>query len=224
MQAADQVKILEVHKKTVVKENVVFRKHGKPHEHKAARKARRVHHAAVARILEAVACVLLLLPLFQETHGRHKASENQIAGRGKQLAQILHRSVGIDDFRQHVARTGMLLHKISKERKHFRTEANVRVQDDVIDASAFNRLPHRKVVARSIAEVRVVDVADGRKILLQNPPSVVRRVVDDVQRPNAAGVRNRLHHRLNLGARRVEQNDACGGHEANSIKKSDFLL
>ncbi|WP_308602138.1 hypothetical protein [uncultured Fibrobacter sp.] len=58
-------------------------------------------------------------------------------------------------------------------RPNFCTKANVRVQDDVIDASAFNRLPHRKVVARSVAEVHVVDVADRRKILLQNPPSVI---------------------------------------------------
>lgn len=63
VQTADQIEVLEVHEKTIVKENVVFRNRGEPHEHEAPRKARRIHHPVVPRIHEAVAGVLPLLPL-----------------------------------------------------------------------------------------------------------------------------------------------------------------
>ena len=179
VQTADQVEVLEVHEKPVVKENAVRRNRGKPHEHEAPAQARRVHHAVVARIHEAVAGVLPLLPFLQESDGRDESAEDEVGRRGEQLAQVLRRAVWVDDFRQDVHRAGIPVHELRERRDHARLEANVGVQDDMVVRPHLDREPHRKVVRAAVAEVLVVDVADFFRAVLKLPPAVVGRVVND---------------------------------------------
>ncbi len=179
MQAADQVEVLEVHEKPVVKEDAVLRNRGEPHEHEAPRKARRVHHTVVPRIHEAVAGVLPLLPFLQEADGRDEAAEDEVGRRGEQLAQILRLAVWIDDFRQDVHRAGIPVHVSRERREHARLEADVGVQHDVVVGIHLDREAHRKVVRAAVAEVLVVDVADFLRTSLKLPPAVVGRVVND---------------------------------------------
>lgn len=185
MQAADQVEVLEVHEKTVVKEDAVLKNRGQPHEHEAPRKARRVHRPVVPRIHEAVAGVLFLLPFIQEADGRDEAAENEVGRRGEQLAQVLRLAVRIDDFRQDVHRVGIFVHEFPERREHARLEADVGVQDDVIFRPHLDREAHRKVVRAAVAEVFVVDVADFFRAALKLPPAVVGRVVNDDELPRA---------------------------------------
>ena len=185
VQAANQVKVLEVHEKLVVKENAVLRNRGKPHEHEAPAQARRVHRPVVPRIHEAVAGVLPLLPFFQEADGRDEAAEDEVGGRGEQLAQILRRAVRVDDFRQDVHRAGIPVHVSREHREYAWLEADVGVQDDVVVRPHLNREPHRKVVRAAVAEVLVVDVADFFRAVLKLPPAVVGRVVNDDELPRA---------------------------------------
>ena len=179
VQAADQVEVLEVHEKSVVKENAVLRNRGEPHEHEAPAQARRVHRAVVPRIHEAVAGVLPLLPFLQEADGRDEAAENEVGRRGEQLAQVLQRAVRIDDFRQDVHRIGIPVHVLRERREHARIEADIGVQDDVVVRPHLDREAHRKVVRAAVAEVLVVDVADFLRAVLKLPPAVVGRVVND---------------------------------------------
>ena len=179
VQATDQVKVLEVHEKTVVKEDAVRRNRGEPHEHEAPAQARRVHHAVVPRIHEAVAGVLPLLPFLQKADGREEAAEDEVGRRGEQLAQVLRLAVRIDDFRQDVHRIGIFVHEFPKSREHARLEADVGVQDDVVVGIHLDREAHRKVVRAAVAEVLVVDVADFFRASLKLPPAVVGRVVND---------------------------------------------
>ena len=179
VQAADQVEVLEVHEKSVVKENAVRRNRGQTHEHETPRKARRVHHPVVPRIHEAVAGVLPLLPFFQEADGREEAAEDEVGRRGEQLAQVLRRAVRVDHFRQDVHRVGIPVHVSHERREHARFEADVGVQDDVVVCIHLDREPHRKVVRAAVAEVLVVDVADFFRTFLKLPPPVVGRVVND---------------------------------------------
>lgn len=179
VQAADQVEVLEVHEKTVVKEDAVRRNRGEPHEHEAPAQARRVHRPVVPRIHEAVAGVLLLLPFLQEADGRDEAAEDEVGRRGEQLAQVLRRAVRVDDFRQDVHRAGIPVHVSRERREHARLEADVGVQDDVIFRPHLDREAHRKVVRAAVAEVLVVDVADFFRATLKLPPAVIGRVVND---------------------------------------------
>ena len=179
VQTADQIEVLEVHEKTVVKEDAVRRNRGEPHEHEAPAQARRVHHAVVPRIHEAVAGVLPLLPFLQKADGREEAAEDEVGRRGEQLAQVLRLAVRIDDFRQDVHRIGIPVHVSRERREHARLEADVGVQDDVVVRPHLNREPHRKVVRAAVAEVLVVDVADFFRTFLKLPPPVVGRVVND---------------------------------------------
>lgn len=87
VQATDQVEILEVHEKTIVKKDAVFRDRGKPHEHEAPAQARRVHRAVIPRIHEAIAGVLPLLPFSQEADGRDEAAEDEVGRRGSGKTQ-----------------------------------------------------------------------------------------------------------------------------------------
>ena len=88
VQAADQVEVLEVHEKTIVKKDAVFRDRGKPYEHEAPAQARRVHRPVVPRIHEAVAGVLPLLPFLQKADGRDEAAEYEVGRRGEQENSI----------------------------------------------------------------------------------------------------------------------------------------
>ena len=88
MTATDQVEVLEVHEKTVVKEDAVFRDRGKPHEHEAPAQARRVHRAVIPRIHEAIAGVLPLLPFSQKADGRDETAEDEVGRRGEQENSI----------------------------------------------------------------------------------------------------------------------------------------
>ena len=202
--SADEVEVLAVHEIAVVKEQIVRRERGKPQEHEAPREARRVHHPVVARIHEAVAGVLPLLPFFQKADCRNKAAEHEVGWRRKQLAQVLHLSVRIDDLGQHVGRAGIAVHELHERGKHIRSESDVGVEHDVVLRARVNRLLHGEVVPRAVAQVRVVDVADVRMPPLKDAPPVVRRVVDDVERPDATRARDGLKHRVYLGARRVK--------------------
>lgn len=179
VQAADQVEVLEVHEEAVVKEDAVRRNRGKPHEHEAPRKARRVHHSVVPRIHEAVARVLPLLPFLQKADGRDEAAEDEVGRRGEQLAQVLRSAVRVDDFRQDVHRVGIPVHVSRERREHARLEADVGVQDDVVVGIHLDRKSHRKVVRAPVAEILVVDVADFLRTPLKLPPAVVGRVVND---------------------------------------------
>lgn len=183
VQTADQVEVLEIHEKTVVKEDAVLRNRGQPHEHEAPRKARRVHRPVVPRIHEAVAGVLPLLPFLQEADGRDEAAENEVGRSGEQLAQVLRLAVRIDDFRQDVHRVGIFIHESPKRREHVRLEAYVGVQDDVVFRPHLDREAHRKVVRAAVAEVLVVYVADFFRAILKLPPAVVGRVVNDDELP-----------------------------------------
>ena len=88
VQAADQVEVLEVHEKPVVKEDAVRRNRGEPHEHEAPRKARRVHRAVVPRINETVVGVLPFLPFLQKADGRDEAAEYEVGRRGERENSI----------------------------------------------------------------------------------------------------------------------------------------
>ena len=88
MTATDQVEVIEVHEKSVVKENAVLRNRGEPHEHEAPAQARRVHRAVVPRIHEAIAGVLPLLPFSQKADGRDETAEDEVGRRGEQENSI----------------------------------------------------------------------------------------------------------------------------------------
>ena len=201
--SADEVEVLAVHEVAVVKEQIVRRERGKPQEHEAPREARRIHHPVVARIHEAVAGVLLFLPFFQKADRRNETAEYEVGRTGEQFAQVLRLAARIDDFGQHIGRAGIVVHKLHESRKHIRSESDVGVEHDVVLRARVNRLLHGEVVPLAVAEIRVVDVADVRMPPLKDAPPVVRRVVDDVERPDAARVRDGVQHRIHLGARRV---------------------
>ena len=188
--SADEVEVLAVHEVAVVKEQIVRRERGKPQEHEAPREARRVHHLVVARIHEAVAGVFLLLPFFQKTDRRNETAEYEVGRTGEQFAQVLRLAARIDDFGQHIGRARIAVHELHESRKHVRSESDVGVEDNVVVRARINRLLHGEVMPRTVAQVRVVDVADIRMPPLKDAPPVVRRVVDDVERPDAARARD----------------------------------